>query len=106
MRYHYKECPDWQEIAVTISGAEHTGYYSNLRVDPESLPENYYLYEVRDEDSNGEPCEIAHRIAVNFFGTLILDTPIDEVEKKGYAFTSPEDFNFGDSVDKLALDKS
>lgn len=47
--------------------------FTDMRVDPNTVPEGKYMYEVSDEDSNGEPIRMRPRILVNFFGTIISD---------------------------------
>lgn len=50
--------------------------FSDLRIDRNSIPEGYLMYEVRHSDEDwGEPVEIALGILVNFFGTLLTKEP-------------------------------
>ncbi len=51
--------------------------FTCLRCDRSTLPKGMYMYEVRhDDDQQGIPCEIADRILVNHWGTLITNRPI------------------------------
>lgn len=55
--------------------------FTPSRIDRESLPKGMYLYEVRhDDESKGEIAEIAHRIMINFWGTIITDKRIKLID--------------------------
>ena len=52
--------------------------FNDLRIDRNTIPEGYFMYEVRHADEDwGEPCEIALGILVNFYGTLIAKEQFD-----------------------------
>lgn len=58
--------------------------YTDLRVNNLHLPDNIYRYELRHDDKcQGIICEIAHRILVNFQGTILSDKKIN-LGKQGY----------------------
>ena len=105
-RLDYTECKDWEKVEFVRAGKIHPGYFSNMRVNKDTLPKGYYFYELRDEDSNGEVCEVAKGILVNFLGTLLTTEPIAEVEETGHCFTSPEEFNFIEHIGNLPIDKT
>lgn len=78
---------------VTVLG--HTMLFTCGRIDRDTVPKGMYLYEVRhDDDGRGDPCEIAEKIMVNHWGTLITNRPIklqiDERTGKGYREIDPE----------------
>ena len=51
--------------------------FTCMRCDRSTLPKGMFMYEVRhDDDQQGVPCEIAERIIVNHWGTLISNRPI------------------------------
>lgn len=51
--------------------------FTNSRIDRDTVPKGLYLYEVRhDDDQQGCPVEIAPRILVNHWGTLLSSRPI------------------------------
>ena len=51
--------------------------FTCLRVDPKTIPEGLYHYEVRHDDEGwGDPVQIAEWVMVNHWGTLISATPI------------------------------
>lgn len=83
---------DWAEVEVLGK----RGLFVDLRVNRDTLPDGYYMYEVRHSDDDwGEPCEIADWIMVNFFGTLLMKEPLenlmeqDTLDKK-YVYIDPE----------------
>ena len=47
--------------------------FTNERIKRDTVPDGWYLYEVRhDDECQGIPCEIARRILVNFWGSLLM----------------------------------
>ncbi len=51
--------------------------FTNSRIDRDTVPKGLYLYEVRhDDDRQGLPVEIAERIVINHWGTLLSSRPI------------------------------
>ena len=51
------------------------------RLDHTTIPEGFTAYDLRHEDENwGNPCEVSPYIMVNFFGTIVSDTPIPDIE--------------------------
>lgn len=60
----------------------HIVMVTDSRIKRESLPEGYYAYEVRHSDSDwGEPVEIANDITCNFFGTIVTDKELPNMDK-------------------------
>ena len=61
--------------SVSVFG--HPMLFTNLRVDRDTVPKGYYMYEVRhDDDMQGLPVQIGTWIMVNHWGTLISNRPI------------------------------
>ena len=61
------------------------GFFTNERIQKDSVPERVFQYEVRHDDlCQGIPCEVAKGILVNFWGTLLTLTELSEVEQNGY----------------------
>ena len=73
--------------------------FTNMRVDRSTVPDNLYVYDVRDEDCNGEICEIKPFIMVNHWGTIICKEPF-EMDKQWHSrFVEKGDYNYlGDTV--------
>ena len=53
-----------------------TGLFTDMRIDRNSVPKGWYLYEVRESDEGCEPAEISEWIMVNFYGTILTQTPV------------------------------
>lgn len=71
----------WEKVEVL--GRE--GLFTCLRVDRNTVPEGWYMYEVRhDDECHGEPVEIALWVMVNHWGTLLVKEPFD-LEKSQFA---------------------
>lgn len=69
--------------------------FTCLRCNKDSVPEGYFLYEVRHTDEDwGLPCEVAKGILVNFFGTIISKKEIEMPE--GFLLSESEDWFYTD----------
>ncbi len=67
--------------------------FVDWRLDRDTIPAGLYCYEVRsDDDGQGIPCEIAPRILVNHFGTIIMKHELPMPE--GYYLLQDDDFNY------------
>ena len=68
------------------------GYFNDMRIDRDTVPDWFHLWELADYDSNGIPCRYRAGILVNFYGTFITtgELPIDDTEW-GEGYISPED---------------
>lgn len=68
--------------------------FSCLRIDRDTVPKGLYLYEVRhDDDRQGLPVEIAERIVINHWGTLLSSRPIRLLgapEGRAYRIINPK----------------
>lgn len=56
------------------------GYFTELRVDRDTVPNGFYVYDIRD-DGDGNICEVKDKVMVNHFGTVILTEELKEAEK-------------------------
>ena len=54
--------------------------FNDMRIDRNTIPEGKYMYEVADDDSDGEPARIRPGILVNFFGTIICNQKLEPDE--------------------------
>ena len=69
----FAKTPTYQTIEILGQPAIYTDY----RIEHTSVPQGFYLYEIRHSDEDwGIPCQLARNIAVNFYGTIITNTPI------------------------------
>ena len=76
------------------------GLFTNERVNSDTVPEGWYMYEVRhDDECQGEPVEIALWVMVNHWGTLLVKEPFDleksQFTNNAYLYIDPEeDWNY------------
>lgn len=90
----------WEKVEVL--GKE--GLFTSLRVDRATVPKGWTMYEVRHDDNSwGDPVEIALGIMVNHFGTLLVKEPFDlepsPITNNAYLDIDPEkDWNYLDEI--------
>jgi hypothetical protein len=101
MRYDAAK-EQWQPME--INGV--TGYFSDLRIDKNTVPAKFHFWELADGDSDGTPCRYRKNILVNFFGTFITtdDLPTDESEHNEGCINSDDEWGFMDG-DSLTLEE-
>ena len=88
---------------VTVTG--HTALYTNERIKRDTVPDGWYLYEVRhDDECQGIPCEIAKGILVNFWGSLLMHDELPEVEKERFLCISEEEW-IADTAEECMLNE-
>lgn len=80
-------------VKVEVLGKE--GLFTDERVDRNTIPNGWYFYEIRhDDDSWGDPIEIALGILVNFYGTFITKEPLklipSDITSNAYLDIDPE----------------
>ena len=74
---------DRMPFVVTVDDMEFDGYFANIRIDRDTVPNGWNVYDIRHDDDGGEPCEIRNGyIAVNHFGTFFTraSLPLKEGE--------------------------
>ena len=90
MRYQANELR-YEQVTVL----EKEAIFTELRVLRDSVPKGFSCYEVRhDDEGQGNPVEIAKGILVNFYGTLLVQGSLEQVEKEGRCFLEREDWNY------------
>ena len=88
---------------VTVLG--YTALFTNERIKWDTVPDGWYLYEVRhDDECQGIPCEIAKGILVNFWGSLLMHDELPEVEKEGFLCISEEEW-IADTAEECMLNE-
>lgn len=91
-------------IKVEVMGKE--CLFSDLRIDRETIPEGYFMYEVRHDDNDwGEPVEIGRWVMVNFFGTLLTKEqftlePSTKINNE-YLWLEPDSWWYTDEIVKF-----
>lgn len=61
---------------------ENRGYFTNMRIDRDTLSEGWYAYDIRHGDS-GNFCTIEAHVGVNHAGTFLTQKPL-ELNENGY----------------------
>ena len=90
----FAKTPTYQTIEILGQPAIYTDY----RIEHTSVPQGFYLYEIRHSDEDwGIPCQLARNIAVNFYGTIITNTPI-QLPPDGLLDFDYEQFYFTDEA--------
>lgn len=59
------------------------GYFTNARVDPATVPDGWFRYDIRHSDSSGCLSTIEPRVIVNHAGTFLSQKPV-KLNKRGY----------------------
>ena len=81
---------DFTEVTILDKPA----LFTPIRIDRGTVPDGYHLYEVRHDDAcQGIACQIAQRIVVNHWGTLITRDRI-KLPPDGYLDIEPEALNY------------
>ena len=83
-----------KEEMETISWRGKEYEFSDMRIDRDTVPNGKYVYEIADDDSDGEPARIRPHILVNFFGTLISDEPLAFEDDDVIWVTEEDDFYY------------
>ena len=61
---------DRMPFEVMVGGKDYKGYFANIRIARDSVPDGWRVYDIRHDDCGG-PCEIRNGyIVVNHFGTF------------------------------------
>lgn len=80
-----------KELLEEVELLGRTGYFTEMRVDKETVPEGMYCYELRHGDDDGFPVSVEEHVRVNYFGTVILMEALELGEEKALQFGA-EDF--------------
>ena len=79
--------------SVSLKGHLVLFYEGRIRKIADQIPEGLYTYEIRHSDEGFEPCELARRILVNHFGSIISsDELLDEDEL--YMLIDEDEFEY------------
>ena len=71
------------------------GLFSNGRIDPATIPEGMYVYDMRGSDDDpGQPIAVESHVTVNHAGSVITAKPLDLGEDGRLMFTEDEGLNF------------
>ena len=85
---------------VFDGGQEISGLLSEIRVDREKDNEGKFLYDIRHTDNDWcEPATLEKFVMVNWFGTLIVDKPIQALEGTDRPYKEIVDWGYDDEGD-------
>ena len=69
-----------EDLEITANGKTYYGKFSSLRIDRNTIPKQYSVYDIRDNDDGSEFCQIKNFVLVNHAGTFITDKKIPNIE--------------------------
>jgi hypothetical protein len=91
---------DFSEVTVFNRPA----LFTPSRINRNTVPDGYYLYEVRhDDDCQGDAVQIARSIFVNHWGSLIVKEEI-QLPSDGFLDIDPMDINYDTGDCKSMMD--
>ena len=82
-----------KEVLEEVDLLGRKGYFTELRVDKETVPEGMHCYELRHGDDDGVPVSVEESVRVNYFGAVILAEELELGEDKTLQF-GYEDFGY------------
>lgn len=82
-----------KEMLEEVELLGRTGYFTELRVDKETVPEGMHCYELRHGDDDGFPASVEESVRVNYFGAVLFTEALELGEEKALQF-GYEDFAF------------
>lgn len=82
-----------KEMLEEVELLGRTGYFTELRVDKETVPEGMHCYELRHGDDDGFPVSVEESVRVNYFGAVLFTEALELGEEKALQF-GYEDFAF------------
>lgn len=76
---------------------EVSGLVSEYRISRKEDVEGKYLYDIRHSDNDWcDPATLEKNVVVNWFGTMILDSPIELLEEDKNAYLEITDYSYDD----------
>lgn len=82
-----------KEMLEEVELLGRTGYFTELRVDKETVPEGMHCYELRHGDDDGFPASVEESVRVNYFGAVLFTEALELGEEKALQI-GYEDFTF------------
>lgn len=87
-----EECKNKENFVLDPRGKNRNeGFFTDLRIDRDTVPEGYYIYEFRSR--NGDLSTLENRVLIDHAGTLITKTPVKmnsynfySLKRHGYEF--------------------
>ncbi len=82
-----------KEVLEEVELLGQIGYFTELRVDKETVPEGMHCYELRYGDDDGFPVSVEENVRVNYFGAVLFTEALELGEEKALQF-GYEDFGY------------
>lgn len=82
-----------KEMLEEVELLGRTGYFTELRVDKETVPEGMHCYELRYGDDDGFPASVEESVRVNYFGAVLFTEAL-ELGKEKKLQIGYEDFGY------------
>ena len=82
-----------KEVLEEVELLGQIGYFTELRVDKETVPEGMHCYELRHGDDNGFPVSVEENVRVNYFGAVLLAEALELGNEKALQF-GYDDFGY------------
>lgn len=82
-----------KEVLEEVELMGRMGYFTELRVDKETVPEGMHCYELRHGDDDGFPVSVEENVRVNYFGAVLLAETLELGKEKALQF-GYEDFRY------------
>lgn len=82
-----------KEVLEEVELLGRTGYFTELRVDKETVPEGMHCYELRHGDDDGFPVSVEESVRVNYFGAVLFTEELELGKEKALQF-GYEDFGY------------
>lgn len=82
-----------QELFQEVNIKDNIALFTELRIDPNTIPSNVKSYELRHGDDNSYPETLEKQVTINFFGTILLLKEI-ELDEENKLSLNYEDFGF------------
>ena len=87
------------KVEITIKDKTYPGFIIQARIDLNSVPKEYYVYDLREWDEEPEDapcaCEIKNsKILVNFMGTFFSKTQLPLEKDESYTYDDGLDISF------------
>ena len=82
-----------KEVLEEVELLGRTGYFTELRVDKDTVPEGMHCNELRYGDDDGVPVSVEESVRVNYFGAVLFTEALELGEGKALQF-GYEDFGY------------
>lgn len=77
---------DFQDMRILLANNRVVeGHFANIRIDRRTVPEGWHVYDIRDNDCDGRPCQIRNGyIMVNHLGTFATQEDLNIADNSSF----------------------